>query len=72
MFDSELKCPNCNHPITTKTKKCPNCKRSISKKLIKKYQNSISKFWGVFLGSYIFFLMFPFLLYEYIGYKWTG
>jgi predicted amidophosphoribosyltransferase len=71
MLGSELVCPECKKPITPKTTRCPHCKKTISKKYIEHYQNAISKFWVVFLGTFILFLIVPFILYDYLGQKWT-
>lgn len=72
MASSKLTCPECHQPITTKTIKCPHCKKKVSQKYLEHYQNVISKSWFFGLGTFLLFLIIPFLLFDYLGSKWTG
>jgi len=72
MFGFKLTCPECQQPINPNTTKCPHCKKKVSQKYLERYQNAISKFWFVFLGCFLFFLIIPFLFYDYLGSKWVG
>lgn len=72
MFKSKLLCPQCKHPILPNATRCPHCKKTIPKKHIEDYQRRENKFWIVFLASFILFLIFPILFYDYLGGQLTG
>lgn len=72
MSAKKLTCPECHGPITPTTTKCPHCKKKVSQKYLQYYQNAVSKAWVVALGTFLLFLIIPFLLYDYLGAKWTG
>ena len=62
----------CHETKTPRTTKCPHCKKKVSQKYLKHYQNIISKSWFFGLGTFLLFLIIPFLLFDYLGSKWTG
>ncbi|MGI6588342.1 MAG: hypothetical protein ACOX2N_06145 [Peptococcia bacterium] len=72
MFGFKLTCPECQQPINPNTTKCPHCKKKVSQKYLNRYHNAISKFWFIFLGCLLLFLVIPFLFYDYFGSKGVG
>ncbi len=72
MFKSKLLCPQCEHPILPNATRCPHCKKTIPRKYIEDYQRRENKFWIVFLASFILFLIFPILFYDYLGGQLVG